>query len=176
MEQPDALHKTAQHHLHTAWDLVEAAANIAALQDRHSLYQVVHYLSAAQDSLDAGRHPQWPHEPGSEQWTTRNGSPTEYLYLYWNRGRYGADYESPTPKGRPTRKTYVGCKPTRIALARLLTTNYRAAKHLDEIIGRAEHALNSIEFNASRQARNADHLRLTTAEALETELTRQGKE
>ena len=166
----DPLSTVANAHLATAFDLLEAAATIASLQQRLRLYQVVHTLADATDAIAAGRIPHWPHAPSSEQWTTRNGAAAKYLYLYWSRGRYSAGYDSPKPRGRPTRKTYIGVDPANVALARALIANYHREKSLSAAIRNATSALSSIAFQAGQQARNAAGLRLATTEALEEAL------
>lgn len=172
MDLDAELTATANHQRNTAFDLIESAATIANLREQFRLFVIVHTLTAARAALDDGLRPQWPFQPSSEQSTTRNGSPAAYLYLYWSRSRSGRGYDSPRPKGRSVRKTYVGNRAANIELARLLSSNYRLARHLEETIERAEHALASITYTSSRADRNAAHLRLSTAEALEKELSR----
>lgn len=167
-----ALTATATDHVDTAFDLLEAAATIDHLRDQFRLFVVVHSLTAARAALAEGLRPHWPHLPSSEQLTTRNGNPSEYLYLYWRLSRTGRGHDSPRPKGRTGRKTYIGNRAENIELARLLSSNYRLARHLGETIEHAEHALQFIASTSSRAAHNAATLRLTTAEALEKEISR----
>lgn len=162
----EAITKTAEHMHCIAVAMEEAAANIRILDAELSLYLESHSLGQGAQQLEHGFRPHWPHAPASEQWTKRGGD-TRYLYLYWKRALNG-DYRSPTPgpKPTPTRKTYIGCDPHRIRLARLMVENFQAQLALRRVIHRAQSDLSQLAWDAGHMATRAERARDDTTDQI----------
>lgn len=90
---------------------------LAEVRAELEAYVYCETLKAASAAELQGKRPCWRNRPTSEQITDR-GSDGQYVYLYWRNG------EGPRPSaGRPQRKTYVGCRPDRVQLARRMVVN-----------------------------------------------------
>jgi hypothetical protein len=114
---------------HTALEQIRnnlAVMELAQMELRQQIatFQECHSLAAGSQAETRGISPMWPAIPTSEQATTRNRSDTAYLYLYWsqNCGPIVDNHHQP--------KTYLGCQPASIDLARRMIANRRQYQEL----------------------------------------------